>query len=866
MEKPKIIYIIPYAHCDNAWSHTRRWHEDRYTQIFTEVLDIMKQNPDYTWYFDTAFEELSPFARRHPERLPELRKRIIEGRIVVAPTAISNPAIDSVGAETFIRNIVYGRRYFQRHFGVTSDVYTANDLTPGHAQIPQVLLKGGYKFYRFTRPSNNPLVDFYWRGLDGTEILASRGDYGYGALADNNTFPHDFKINWHNAADTIYRDIENRFAIIYKGEKPVETVDLSSLTTGNSGIVWFPRGGDDCRPLRALTGELIDLFGLIEEWKKRENVPIRFATPTEYFTELEKCRDILPVIPGVLDSSGCACRYGMLGEQSFVLWWLRNEYAITTAERMSTLASFKTGIRFPEEKIDRLWQDLLSTTGHAIRLAFTNDYDRLLAKQKAIRLRAEKLCKSAAGRITATVDHVTEGIPIAVWNTLAWDRIDVVRASMNFQRSEASSISLKDGKGNPVPIQVSNIDRHGDGSLKRFSFDFVAVVPSLGYATYYAETTETPLTEELDAAIEEAVAKTRVGNDFFDLVVENGNLRSMSLKKGGGNLLNPKKIPANAISFSTLEAADHYDTLGSFQDEFEESATKPVGVIRGDVCTKIVSRSNVGGHKVQKTITVYTTLQRIDFETEIDSLGGDGVFKTKFPLGFDGAIMAHIPFGVEERNLSKEPCRVNFASESYPDTFTAEKWLDYGNPQRGVAFFTQPGQRGFDFVPGERVLKHILLKSRTIPKKTCWRHISRYHERKGFQSVRYSVYPHTGNWKKAQVERRATEYHEPLICKVVDRISQRRTRPASYSFVQIAPDNIVMTAFTMQDRGIVARLYESHGNAVKVEMTLPVGVKRVVESDYYGEPVEAGRKIELQDRILTFEIRPWEIITLFVDV
>jgi len=39
-EKIKTIFLIPYAHCDYAWGHTRRWHEERYIQIFNEVLQL----------------------------------------------------------------------------------------------------------------------------------------------------------------------------------------------------------------------------------------------------------------------------------------------------------------------------------------------------------------------------------------------------------------------------------------------------------------------------------------------------------------------------------------------------------------------------------------------------------------------------------------------------------------------------------------------------------------------------------------------------------------------------------------------------------------------------------------------------------
>ena len=262
--------------------------------------------------------------------MAELRRRIQQGRIEVAPNAISNPAFDAVGGETFIRNMVYGRRYFQRVFDTSTEVYTANDLTPGHSQIPQLLKKGGYRFYRFTRPSLNELVDFYWEGLDGTRILSSRGGYGYGTLADARAFPHDFAENWPRVANVIYEEIKHRFIIVYRRGKPVDKVQIDYSTLGNAGIVWYSRGGDDCRPLRDLRGKPVDIIGLVREWNRREEVPLQFATPTEYFTELEKHSESFPVLSGVLDSSGCACRFGILGNESLFVWWFRDEIAITT--------------------------------------------------------------------------------------------------------------------------------------------------------------------------------------------------------------------------------------------------------------------------------------------------------------------------------------------------------------------------------------------------------------------------------------------------------------------------------------------------------------------------------------------------------
>lgn len=52
------IYIVPYAHSDWAWVHTRQWQADRDNLIFNEVLDILRHHPEYRWFLDTQNEEL----------------------------------------------------------------------------------------------------------------------------------------------------------------------------------------------------------------------------------------------------------------------------------------------------------------------------------------------------------------------------------------------------------------------------------------------------------------------------------------------------------------------------------------------------------------------------------------------------------------------------------------------------------------------------------------------------------------------------------------------------------------------------------------------------------------------------------------
>ena len=879
-DKPKIIFMIPYAHCDNAWAHTRRWHEDRYTLIINEVLDIMQRDPDYKWFLDTAFEELSPFARRCPERMPELRKRAQEGRIEVAPTVISNPTAESIGSETFVRNMVYGRRYFERVLGATSQVHTCIDLMPGHSQIPQLISKGGYKYHRFTRPLRTDLVDFYWEGLDGTVVLASRGHYGYGAMADARAFPHDYETNWDEAAEVIYEEARNYVRRVYEKGELVSKQPVPGMSRlGDAGVVWFPRGADDCRPLRDFAGRPVDILGLVREWGRRESVPMQFGTPTEYFHELEKHRSMLPVISGVLGSSSGALRCAF-GDDSLVLWWLRNEIAVTTAERFSCLASVCFGKRYPEETIDKLWQDLFTTTGHAIHDAFTNDYDRLLGKVKRVEKRARSIADSARALLASKIRHAQPGRPVVVFNAHAWDRRDLAAAELTFERGEAVGMVLRDGENRVVPYQITGRELHADGTVKRMAFAFIAEVPSLGYTTYYAEAAQSPgvmakTAEYGQTAVSEEGAEGRrleIGSAFFDVIFDRGHLTSVRLKQNGKEILVTKNSAVNAVSWSTLEPNDSFFTGGPFLEEIDETDVELVRAERGPVYSKVVTRGRIASHRIRKETVVYSELPRIDCSVAIHAKGGDGVFKAKFPFGFEGKMMVHIPFGTEERDRPKEPFSIDDFNVNYPQTFSAEQWIDYSCRDFGVAICSQPGQRGFEFDPEGNVAKHILLKNRTMPKRKLptadgrifdWRHLNRYHEAKGLHTLRYSLYPHEGGWQEAQVHRRAVEFQEPLTCTTA-KTGRKPLLPQEHSFVQVSPESIVMTGFYMDGERVVVRVYESHGKPARAKIGLPFAIEEAAETDFYGDPMKPGKKIEVEEGGLIFDAKPWEIVTLFV--
>jgi alpha-mannosidase len=95
---------------------------------------------------------------------------------------------------------------------------------------------------------------------------------------------------------------------------------------------------------------------------------------------------------------------------------------------------------------------------------------------------------------------------------------------------------------------------------------------------------------------------------------------------------------------------------------------------------------------------------------------------------------------------------------------------------------------------------------------------------------------------------------------------------AEHSFVEIEPDNLVLTAVKEAEDGdgLILRFYECAGKEVDAKLTLPAGAQSAEETDLMEHPV-AGSSIRggatgasLHDNVVTVHTKPYEIQTVKV--
>ena len=86
------------------------------------------------------------------------------------------PDCNLINGESMVRQLLYGRSFFWREFGVRCEILWLPDVFGYSASMPQILKKSGIRYFMTTKISWNevnriPNDTMVWRGIDGTGIL-----------------------------------------------------------------------------------------------------------------------------------------------------------------------------------------------------------------------------------------------------------------------------------------------------------------------------------------------------------------------------------------------------------------------------------------------------------------------------------------------------------------------------------------------------------------------------------------------------------------------------------------------------------------------------------------------------------------------
>ncbi|NOZ22472.1 MAG: hypothetical protein GXP25_15430, partial [Planctomycetes bacterium] len=279
----------------------------------------------------------------------------------------------------------------------------------------------------------------------------------------------------------------------------------------------------------------------------------------------------------------------------------------------------------------------------------------------------------------------------------------------------------------------------------------------------------------------------------------------------------------------------------------------------GPLAVRMTSLGETAGNETEWELKFHRNRPRIDVRLRVYvTQAKSGYFLASVKLPFKGAIHADIPWGVEERDMAKEPFDMTLLERKDFPAFYGNSWADVSDGKAGVAILAEEGQQGFRIRDGR--LEHFLLKT-IAPENLRGRRWSNQHRTGlGFQEFRFAILLHPGDWRTARLYREVEEYRQPIAARDVNvRLAGRGADCAEG--VAVSPENVMLSGLYCEKGKTILRIYENEGRRTKATVSLPFRAKKAKRTNMIGEDEKSSRKASLRGGKLSVVLAPWEIVT-----
>ncbi|MBO5357671.1 MAG: alpha-mannosidase [Clostridia bacterium] len=682
----KKIHMICNAHIDPIWQWD--WPEGVSATLSTFYTAVRLANEfDYIFCHNevTVYKYIEEYA---PELFEKIKELVKAGKWHIMGGWYLQPDCNMPSGESFVRQIREGQRYFKEKFGVCPT--TAINLDPfGHSVgLVQIVKKCGQDSYLFMRPFGHeislPNEQFIWRGLDGSEIKATRiCHYGSGL----------------GKSAKVIRDRANEQNV---------PVGVALWGVGNHG------GGPSYK----------DLTDIKEQLLTDKEIEFIHSTPESFFAEIEP-KD---VVDKSLHISMPGCYTSMYRVKKLHAQ-LENE--ISMAEKLASVA-YMTGAldKYPEKEIQTAVEDLLNAEFHDVLPGSSVQ----CGEDAGIRylnhgiLEAERAKIKAYFALSQAQRSASEGeYPIVVFNPHPYELVDNVEceftlADQNWSETMSSHITVKDENGNTVPYQV--IKEESNLTLdwrKRIIFEASLKPMSLNRYSVYIDFEEA---EKLERKLE--------------FIFDNGRKHVEVDEKTG--LLKSYKIDGVEYlgeGFGLCSFDDNSDPWGMGREQLKRMGTNeksfatslaPNGVFKGMKSVQVVENGDIylgveaffecDSTRARILYKIYKSNDDVDIDVTLYFGDIDKIIKLRLPMQQAGALIGQAPFGTDTLFMDgRENVAHRFVALDTGDKCVAllnksvygshfENGILYMSLARGVTYCAHPiGTR--ELIPSDRFTKKI---------------------------------------------------------------------------------------------------------------------------------------------------------------
>ncbi|WP_375295216.1 alpha-mannosidase [Paenibacillus sp.] len=443
------ISAIGHAHIDLAWLWPIRETIRKGARSFSTALRMMERYPDYV--FGASQPQLYDWMKAYyPKLYSEIKERIKEGRWEPQGAMWVESDTNVPGGESLVRQVLYGKRYFQQEFGHEINTLWMPDVFGYSASLPQILKKSGVTYMMTQKLSWNmynrhPHHTFFWEGIDGSRVLTH--------------MPPEDTYNSPAAPRSIMK-AEKEYL-----DKNVSDRCLMLFGIGDGG------GGPGEEHLERLSRvkNLLGLAPVVQEPSERffEKLAEDGARYQSWRGEL-----YLEKHQGTLTSQARNKRFNR-----------KMEKALRELEFASVLAWMTNGYPYPSEELERIWKEVLLYQFHDILpgSSIKRVYDESLERYAMMLDQVERMIATSYKSIASSMclpDQKEKSI--VMFNSLPWEREEWLKLddewlrlrvpSMGFVSGDSGIVSIANKDATLSEMRVSLTERAAENDLLKVTF------------------------------------------------------------------------------------------------------------------------------------------------------------------------------------------------------------------------------------------------------------------------------------------------------------------------------------------------------------------------------------------------------------
>jgi len=615
-------YAVGHSHIDTAWLWPIEETISKCARTFASQIKMIEKYPNYI--FGASQAQHYDYVKQHyPALYQKIKNKIEENRWEVQGGMWVEADANLISGESMIRQILYGKNFFNDEFGVDVDNLWLPDVFGYSAAMPQIMKKTGIDYFVTQKISWNrfnrfPHHTFIWRGIDGSEVVAH--------------FPPEDDYNSDLTPSTL----------IFARENFDEKAYLDQF------LVLFGIGDGGGGP----TEEIIET-GLRQQ--NMEGVPrVKFSCAKELLHKINKNKDLLPIWVGELYLE---LHRATLTTQAYNK--KMNRFLELKLREVEFLYSLIDLDNYPTEILDSIWKEILTYQFHDILpgSSIPPVYEKTRARyDKITDVLSDLVHKVGDNLLTEKSEKLT------ILNTLSFAYMDYVELPKSWHGytvndENGKSLLVQQDADKTVlmcdigPLEAEVLSRGGK------------IVPSAkAYPSEYClENNYIIYRFSADGTL----------RSIFDKEIQ----REILAKNKPGNLLN--LYEDRPVDFDAWDIDQYYENQLLEQAQLEEIKWNAVGDIRQGLWLIY----NIGDSTIEQKVYLRSNSKRLDFETKIDWKETHKMLRVSFPtiIRSDSAT-----FEIQHGYV-KRPTHRNTSWDMAKFEVCAHRYADLSDNDYGVA-------------------------------------------------------------------------------------------------------------------------------------------------------------------------------------